>query len=85
MDISKNFDGGLELNEWLLLFKLFMDFFNQEFNHFYWEVDEWDRFGVLLPIENNVVIKIVNHDIYDKINFIMHIFFGNRRYALFKI
>jgi hypothetical protein len=85
VDISENFDGGLELDKWFFLFKYFLHFFNQEFNHFNWKVDEWHRLWILLPIENNVVIKVVNHDVYNEIDFILHIFFGNRRHALLEI
>lgn len=85
MDISKNFDRGFKLVEWLFVLKDFLDLLDEELNHFIGEVDEGDRLGVLLPIVNDLIVEVVNEDVHDESDLVIHVLFGDVGYSLLKL
>ena len=85
MNVSKYFNWSFKCDEGLLIFKNLLRFFNQKLDHLNWEVYQRDWFGILLSVKDDVVVKIINHHIDHKIDFVWHIFFGDRGHSFFEL
>lgn len=77
MDVSKYFDWSLKLHEWLLVLEYLLYLFNQELNHFIWEVNEWYTLWVLCFVSDDVVVQVVNYYIHDKDHLVVKILLWN--------
>ena len=77
MDISKNFDRGFKLVEWLFVLKDFLDLLDEELDHLIGEVNEGHRLGVLLPIVDDLIVEVVYKDVHDESDLVIHVLFSD--------
>jgi hypothetical protein len=85
VDVSKNFDRCLELEERFFIFENFLSLLNQKLDHFDWQVDEGYRLGIFLSIVHNVVVQVINEDIHDKGDLVIHVLLGDACNGLFEL
>jgi hypothetical protein len=85
MDVSKNFDRCLELEERFFVFENFLSLLNQKLDHFDWQVYEGNRLGILLSIVDNFVVQVINEHIHDEGDLVVHVLLGDASNGLFEL
>ena len=79
VNITKDLDGRLELDECLLVLEDFLGTLNQKLDHFTWQVNNGYILGVLGLVRDNIIIQIVDDDVHDEHGLLLHELLGNDR------
>ena len=77
MDVAKDLDWSLELEQRLLIFELFLSFLKQVVNYFLWQVHKRNVLWVFFLVVNYFIVEVIDDDIHYELLLIGHVGLGN--------
>ena len=77
VNVPEYFYWCFELNKGLFVLKYSLDLFNEKLNYLDRQIDERDVLGVLLLVQNDVVVQIIDDYVDDECELILHFSFWN--------